>query len=125
MGTAAAGGEGDGAELADGGKGRRRREKGRGLQGRQGAAGPQGKPFSAGERFRRPEAVGFGEAEPGLRAPSLRLAGGAPDIYLWRGEKKLAPEGGIFERNVKFAAEAKKCAKPLDFFAEMITIVYG
>ena len=104
-----------------GGEGKR----GEVCRGRQGAAGPQGKPFSAGERFRRPEAAGFGEAEPGLRAPSLRLAGGAPGIYLWRGEKKLAPAGGIFERNVKFAAEAKKCAKPLDFFAEMITIVYG
>ena len=125
LGTAAAGGEGDGAEFADGGKGRRRREKGRGLQGTAGGGGPAGqtvlrrKTVSAagGRRVRR--------SRTGLRAPSLRLAGGAPDIYLWRGEKKLAPEGGIFERNVKFAAKAKKCAKPLDFFAEMITIVYS
>ena len=104
-----------------GGEGKR----GEVCRGRQGAAGPQGKPFSAGKRFRRPEAAGFGEAEPACGPPACGLQGGAPDIYLWRGEKKLAPAGGIFERNVKFAAEAKKCAKPLDFFAEMITIVYS
>ena len=117
MGTAAAEGEGDGAEFADSGKGRRRREKGRGLQGAAGGGGPAGQPV-----LRRRT----GSASPNRPAgPGLRLAGGVPGIYLWRGEKKLAPAGGIFERNVKFAAEAKKCAKPLDFFVEMITIVYG
>ena len=100
------------------GKGERFAGGGRGRQARRANRSPQENGFGG----RRPP----GSAKPNRPAgPSLRLAGGAPSIYLWRGEKKLAPAGGIFERNVKFAAEAKKCAKPLDFFAEMITIVYS
>ena len=104
-----------------GGEGKR----GEACRGRQGAAGPQGKPFSTGERFRRPEAAGFGEAEPACGPPACGLQG-AHLVYIYGGGRKnLRRRAAIFERNVKFAAKAKKCAKPLDFFAEMITIVYG
>ena len=47
-------------------------------------------------------------------------------VYIYGGGKEnLLCTAAIFERNVKFAAETKKCRKPLDFFAKMITIVYS
>ena len=112
MGTAAAGGEGDGAEFADGGKGRRRREKGRGLQG---AAGPQGKPFSAGERFRRPEAAGFGEAEPACGPPACGLQGEHLVYIYGGGRKNLRRRAEYLNGMLNLRPRQKSAQNPLIF----------
>ena len=94
-----------------GGEGKR----GEVCRGRQGAAGPQGKPFSAGERFRRPEAAGFGEAEPACGPPACGLQGEHLVYIYGGGRKNLRRRAEYLNGMLNLRPRQKSAQNPLIF----------